>query len=217
MQHWRCAHAGFRVGDQIWLFQRGLCRMPLGRPHRGRDAGCSPDDWHRWGYGPPVPPRGVYLAGPPPHAAMPPVSMPHAAYGPRFLPPGAAIALLRRQGFREAGPLALRGETLVVAATDAGLGGGPVTVVMDAYDGEVLSVVPRRTFTEPFITVPCQRRVPSDTACKAPRAAARPAKAHCGCGARAVESCPVRCCVAARAGLSASRGGRAQKLTRPAE
>ncbi len=77
-----------------------------------------------WGYGPPVPPRGVYLAGPPPHAAMPPVSMPHAAYGPRFLPPGAAIALLRRQGFREAGPLALRGETLVVAATDAGLAAG---------------------------------------------------------------------------------------------
>jgi hypothetical protein len=72
----------------------------------------------------PLPPRGVYVA--PHHAPM---------------PPGMAAAILGDRGFRTVGPVALRGEALVVHALDPR--GRPVTVVMDAYDGEILDVMRR--------------------------------------------------------------------------
>ncbi|MGL4728892.1 MAG: hypothetical protein ACRCWO_09070 [Bosea sp. (in: a-proteobacteria)] len=73
----------------------------------------------------PIPPRGVYAIAP--HHAL--------------MPPGMALAVLGDQGFRAVGRVVLRGEALVVAALDPR--GRPVTVIMDAYDGEILNVVPR--------------------------------------------------------------------------
>ena len=73
----------------------------------------------------PLPPRGVYALSP--HDAP--------------MPPGMAVAILGERGFRPVGPLALRGEALVVHALDPR--GRPVTVVMDAYDGEILDVMRR--------------------------------------------------------------------------
>jgi hypothetical protein len=73
----------------------------------------------------PVPPRGVYAVAP--HDAP--------------MPPGMAVAILGERGFRTLGPVALRGEALVVHALDPR--GRPVTVVMDAYDGEILNVMRR--------------------------------------------------------------------------
>jgi hypothetical protein len=73
----------------------------------------------------PVLPRGVYAVTP--HEAP--------------IPPGMAVAVLGERGFRAVGPVTLRGEALVVHALD--LRGRPVTVVMDAYDGEILDVIRR--------------------------------------------------------------------------
>jgi hypothetical protein len=73
----------------------------------------------------PIPPRGIYAVAP--HVPL--------------MPPGMAVAILVDQGFRPAGPVALRGEAFVVAALDGR--GRPVTVLMDAYDGEILNVTPR--------------------------------------------------------------------------
>jgi hypothetical protein len=69
----------------------------------------------------PMPPRGVHADAP--------------------MPPGMAVAILGERGFRTVGPVALRGEALVVHALDPR--GRPVTVVMDAYDGEILDVMRR--------------------------------------------------------------------------
>jgi hypothetical protein len=73
----------------------------------------------------PLPPRGVYVVTP--HEAP--------------IPPGMAVAILGERGFRPVGRVALRGEALVVHALDPR--GRPVTVVMDAYDGEILNVMRR--------------------------------------------------------------------------
>jgi hypothetical protein len=70
-------------------------------------------------------PRGVYAVSP--HESP--------------MPPGMAAAILGERGFRTVGPVALRGEALVVHALDPR--GRPVTVLMDAYDGEILDVMRR--------------------------------------------------------------------------
>jgi hypothetical protein len=110
-----------------------------------------------YSYPRPLPPRGVYAVAP--HEAP--------------IPPGMAVAILGERGFRPVGPVALRGEALVVHALDPR--GRPVTVVMDAYDGEILNVMRRAALAgEPHPSFIPEMARPGASAMGAPAPRASP-------------------------------------------
>jgi hypothetical protein len=130
------------------------------------------------------------------------------AVAPRhaLMPPGMAVALLGDEGFRAVGRVVLRGEALVVAALDPR--GRPVTVIMDAYDGEILNVVPRAVSApEPrLLTAP--KPAPHQGRVTTVQPPVRPKQL-----AIATPAAPVP----ARAAYPPPEAGVLKKLTRPAE
>ncbi len=64
------------------------------------------------------------------------------AIGPTHpMPPSEVAIMLRNYGFRALGRIEPRGDAYQVAALDRG--GVPVTIVLDAYDGDILDVFAR--------------------------------------------------------------------------
>jgi hypothetical protein len=150
----------------------------------------------------PLPPRGLHAIAP--HDAP--------------MPPGMAMAILGERGFRTVGPVALRGEALVVHALDPR--GRPVTVVMDAYDGEILDVMRRAALAgepHPSFVPPTARpgASPLDQRAQPPQPPSRPKELALGPKTFAPAASPAAS--PAKAVYPPPEASVLKKVTRPAD
>jgi hypothetical protein len=95
---------------------------------------------------------GLWQPAYPPLVMRPRAPMAHAMGPTHPMPPAEVAHMLRNYGFRALGRIEPRGDAYQVAALDRA--GVPVTIVLDAYDGDILDVFARRSVNAPVAPQP---------------------------------------------------------------